>query len=175
MRFSPVTPRRSKSNEIFPPPPSPSPSLSLLFSPSSQRRVYLARTYTISGPYIGARELARSGIRARVRTQNASRCARRKITKVYSANAAARHSDACARVSVQVADVCTIYDICRHADLARTRRPAGVGAVLQSDDNDRAVQGNRLHALKIRPSMPNVEEELANAPAGQKLFRSLLS
>lgn len=110
-----------------------------------------------------------------MRTQNASRCARRKIIKVYSANAAARHSDACARVSVQVADVCTIYDICRHADLARTRRPAGVGAVLQSDDNDRAVQGNRLHALKIRPSMPNVEEELANAPAGQKLFRSLLS
>lgn len=68
-----------------------SPLLSLfLFSPSSQRRVYLARTYTISGPYIGARELARSGIRARVRTQNASRCARRKITKVYSANATLR-------------------------------------------------------------------------------------
>lgn len=124
MRFSPVTPRRSKSNEIFPPPLSLSLSLTLsLFSPSSQRLVYLARTYTIFGPYIGARELARSGIRARVRTQNASRCARRKITKVYSANAAARHSDACARVSVQVADVCTIYDICRYSRRSREDTP----------------------------------------------------
>ena len=38
-----------------------------------------------------------------------------------------------------------------------------------------AVEGNRLQALKIRPTMPNVEEELANAPTSQKLFRSLLS
>lgn len=38
-----------------------------------------------------------------------------------------------------------------------------------------AVEGNRLHALKIRRTTRNAEEELVNAPAGQKLFCSLLS
>lgn len=69
---------------------SPLLSLSLsLLSILAAPRIPCSHIHDLRSVYRRTR-LARSGIRARVRTQNASRCARRKITKVYSANATLR-------------------------------------------------------------------------------------
>lgn len=46
-------------------------------------------------------------------------------------------------------------------DAARRGSRAGLS---QSNDNDRNVEGNRLHAVKIRGTTRNTEEELVNAP-----------
>lgn len=86
----------------------------------------------------------------------------RKILEVYiPRNAIARHADACR---------CNAGIVHRRGRGARCS--AGVAAVSQSNDNDR---GGRQPVARAKNTTPNDEEELVNAPAGQKLFRPLLS
>ena len=131
-----------------------------LSRPAGQRAACLARTYLydLAGPYIGASaKQTRSGIRARVRRQSASRsvCERRKIAQGVFCERGAQLF-----VSVRVR---------RRAGLARTSQEEL--QQFRKATTMIVVEGNRLQPLKIRSTMPNVEEELANAPAGQKLFR----
>ena len=102
-----------------------------LSRPAGQRAACLARIYLydLAGPYIGASaKQTRSGIRARVRRQSASRrvCERRKIARVYSAKT--RRAVVCVGTRGKRASPCRS----REEDIA-----GGVAAVSQSNDNDR--------------------------------------
>lgn len=154
-----------------------------LSSPARPARVSRARTRP--GDRVWAHEHARSGISAR--TQSASRGLLVRAEKSSRCILRTRSRDKlmCARVHVrrESTHVCIYICVCAvgtctRVSTALARTPRAVPQELQQFRKATtmiAVEGNRLHALKIRRTTPNVEEELVNAQAGQKLFCPLLS